>query len=137
MDNDESRYIVVFDGVCHFCNSAVNFIIQRDPKGLFAFTPMQSAFAQQLMDEYGIENKGVDTFMLVKHGKCVVYSSAALEIAKDLTGWWHLFTIFKLIPEVMRDAVYVLFAKNRYRLFGRQEVCMIPTEDVKSRFVGV
>jgi len=133
----ENRTIVVFDGVCNFCNGAVNFIIKRDPEGFFAFTPMQSEFAQQLMAKYGIYNVGVDTFLLIKSDECFVFSSAALEITKNLTGYWYLFSVLKWVPAPLRDAIYTLFARNRYRLFGKKSVCMVPTEDVKSRFVGV
>ncbi len=134
MDN---RHIVIFDGVCNFCNGAVNFIIKRDPEGVFAFTPMQSDLAQELMNKYKIHNVGIDTFLLIKNGQCFVFSSAALEIAKDLTGCWHIFDIFKLVPSIIRDFFYKVFARNRYTIFGRQETCMVPTEEVRSRFVGI
>jgi predicted DCC family thiol-disulfide oxidoreductase YuxK len=134
MDN---RYIVIFDGVCNFCNGAVNFIIKRDPEGVFAFSPMQSDLAQELMDKHEIYNVGVDTFLLIKNKQCFVFSSAALEIAKDLRGFWFLFNIFSLIPSRIRDFFYKMFARHRYTLFGRQETCMVPTEELKSRFVGI
>ena len=82
----DTRNIVVFDGVCNFCNGAVKFIIKRDPDGRFAFTPMQSDLARQLLLEHGVRNDGVDTFMLVKDGQSYVFSDAALEIARELTG---------------------------------------------------
>ncbi|MDC3332953.1 DCC1-like thiol-disulfide oxidoreductase family protein [bacterium] len=134
MDN---RYIVIFDGVCNFCNGAVNFIINRDPDGMFAFTPMQTELARELMEKHNIYNVGVDTFLLIKNGECFVYSSAALEITKDLTGVWYIFNIFKIVPNSIRDFLYKVFARNRYALFGRQEICMVPTDEVRSRFVGI
>lgn len=134
MNNQE---IVIFDGVCNFCNDAVNFIIKRDPQGKYLFTPMQSELAQSLMVKHQISNVGVDTFCLVKDDECLVYSSAALEIARNLTGYWYLFNIFKIVPIFTRDFFYKLFARNRYRLFGQRDVCMVPTEDVRSRFVGI
>lgn len=134
MDN---RHIVIFDGVCNICNGAVNFIIKRDPNGVFAFTPMQSDLARELMNRHEIHNAGIDTFMLIKNGQCFVFSSAALEIAEDLTGLWYMFRIFKLVPSIIRDFFYKLFARNRYALFGRQETCMVPTEDRMCRFVGI
>jgi len=127
MDN---RHIVIFDGVCNFCNGAVNFIIKRDPEGIFAFTPMQSGLARELMNN-------IDTFLLIKNERCFVFSSAALEIAKDLTGFWYVFKIFKFVPNIIRDFFYKMFARNRYALFGRQETCMVPTEEIRSRFVGI
>ncbi len=129
--------IVIFDGICNFCNGAVNFIIKRDPTAKFAFTPMQSPLAKELMAQYKIDNVGIDTFLLIKDGQCLVFSSAALEISKGLSGYWYLFNIFKLVPSPVRDVIYKLFARNRYRLFGKAATCMVPSPDVKSRFVGL
>ena len=98
---------------------------------------MQSDLAQELMKKYEIVNVGVDTFLLVKNGQCFVFSSAALEISKDLTGYWYIFNIFKLIPASIRDFLYKVFARNRYALFGRQDQCMVPTKELRSRFVGI
>lgn len=134
MDN---RHIVIFDGVCNFCNGAVNFIIKRDPNGVFAFTPMQSDLAQELMDKHEIHNVGIDTFLLIKNDQCFIFSSAAIEIAKDLTGFWYIFRIFELVPRAIRDFFYKAFARNRYTLFGRQETCMMPSKKTRSRFVGI
>ena len=83
----QHSHIVIFDGVCNFCNDSVNFIIKRDPNGLYSFAPMQSAIAQQLMAEQGITEVGLDTFILIKNENCHVRTNAALEIAKDLTGF--------------------------------------------------
>lgn len=132
-----NKSLVVFDGICNFCNGAVNFIIKRDPRGIFNFTPMQSSVAKELIKKHHIYNVGVDTFLLIKDGKCYVYSSAALEIAKDLTGFWYLLTIFKIIPKSVMDYFYKLFARNRYVLFGKKEQCIVPSEDTKSRFLGI
>ena len=134
MDN---RYIVIFDGVCNFCNGAVSFIIQRDPEETFAFTPMQSELAQELTQRFNVPDVGMDTLVLIKAGKCYVLSDAALEIAKELKGPWRLCYAFKVVPRPIRDAAYKLFARNRYRLFGKKEACMVPTVEVKSRFVGI
>jgi predicted DCC family thiol-disulfide oxidoreductase YuxK len=133
----DHRHLVIFDGVCHFCNGAVNFIIKRDPAGLFVFTPMQTDFAKSLLAQHQIHNVGVDTFVLIKNGQSLIYSAAALEIAKDLTGFWYLFGIFSWLPVSFRDYFYKMFARNRYRLFGRQDSCMVPDEHLKHRFLGV
>ena len=133
MDN---RHIVIFDGVCNFCNGAVNFIIRRDPEGVFAFTPMQSELARELTVRFNVPNVGVDTFLLIKNDRCYVFSDAALEISRNLTGLWFLFNVFKIVPRPFRDAAYKLFARNRYKLFGRTEACMVPSDEVRSRFVG-
>ena len=132
MDN---RHIVIFDGVCNFCNGAVNFIIKRDPTGRFAFTPMQSPVGQGLIKKYSATMVGVDTFFLVKDGQCFERTDAAFEITKDLTGLWHWFRILKVFPKPIRDHFYRLFARNRYSLFGRRETCMVPTASVRERFL--
>ncbi len=129
--------IVIFDGICNFCNGAVNFIIKRDPNAKFTFTPMQSPLAKDLMKQHKINNVGMDTFVLIKDGQALVFSSAALEISKGLTGYWYLFNIFKLVPSPIRDGIYKLFARNRYKLFGKANACMVPSVDFKSRFIGV
>lgn len=134
MDN---RHIVIFDGVCNFCNGAVNFIIKRDPQAVFVFTPMQSELAQQLMVKHKIPNMGVDSLVLIKHQQFFVFSDAALEITKDLSGFWYLLAGLKYVPNVIRDFFYKVFGRYRYALFGRQEACMLPTNKVKSRFIGI
>lgn len=133
----DSRHLVIFDGVCNFCNGAVNFIIARDPAGKFAFTPMQSELAQETLRLYGITNVGVDTFLLIKDHQTYIWTNAALEISKDLTGHWYLFNIFRVVPRPIRDWFYRIFARNRYALFGRTTSCMVPNPEVRSRFLGI
>ena len=133
----DSRYLIIFDGVCSFCNGAVNFIIRRDAAGKFAFTPMQSDFAQATLRSYGITNVGVDTFLLIKDGQAHVWTDAALEIAGDLDGYWYLFNILRVVPRPVRDWFYRVFARNRYALFGRTATCMVPTAEVRGRFIDV
>lgn len=132
-----NRPIIIYDGVCNFCNDAVNFIIKRDPSAQFVFTPMQSVLAKELMVQYQINNVGIDTFLLIKDDQVFVFSNAALEITKGLSGFWYLFNVFKLVPSPIRDAVYKLFARNRYALFGKSDTCIIPTKEFRSRFVGL
>lgn len=133
----EDRNLVVYDGVCNFCNSAVNFIIQRDPQKKFVFTPMQSQLANAVMRQHRLDSQGIDTLLLVKNGQCLVFSSAALEIAKDLSGHWYLFNVFRLVPAPIRDFIYKLFARHRYTLFGRQAECVLPSTEVRERFLGM
>jgi predicted DCC family thiol-disulfide oxidoreductase YuxK len=130
-----NQYIIIFDGVCNLCNNAVNFIIKRDASNQFVFAPMQSPAAQALIAKYDAQNVGIDTFLLIKNGQCFYRSSAALEITKDLSGYWYLCLVFKLVPRPIRDFVYRLIAKNRYRLFGKRKQCMIPTDTLKDKFL--
>ena len=132
MDN---RHIVIFDGVCNFCNGAVNFIIKRDPAGRFVFTPMQSPIGQGLVEKYGTDMVGLDTFLLVKDGHCYERTDAALEITKDLAGFWYLLRVMKILPRPFRDYFYRLFARNRYALFGKRDTCIVPIESVRDRFL--
>lgn len=131
----DQRHIIIFDGICNFCNNAVNFIIDHDPTGTFVFIPMQSKTAQKLIDQYQVKDVGFDTFLLIKNDLCYFRSNAALEITKDLTGYWHWFQIFKIFPRPIRDYFYKLLAKNRYRLFGKRLSCMIPTTELENRFL--
>ncbi len=131
----DKRDIVIFDGVCNFCIGAVNFIIKRDPKGVFAFTPMQSDIAKTLMKKHQVKEEGLDTFLLIKDGDCYVRTDAVLEISKNLTGLWHLFSIFKILPRPTRDYFYRLLARNRYNLFGKRKSCLIPTPEIRRRFI--
>jgi len=130
-----NRHVIIFDGVCNLCHGTVNFIIKRDPKGLFAFTPMQSEIAQDLIEKYAAPKIRFDTFLLIKNGACYYRTDAAMEIAKDLSGFWYLFLVFRVLPIGIRDCFYRVFARNRYSLFGRKDVGMVPTADVKSRFL--
>ncbi|MFT4928763.1 MAG: putative DCC family thiol-disulfide oxidoreductase YuxK [Phenylobacterium sp.] len=130
-----NQHIIIFDGVCHFCNHAVNFIIKRDHHNIFLFTPMQSESAQAIIRQFKAENVGFDTFLLIKNNQCFYRTDAALEISKDLSGFWFLWRIFTVLPRPIRDYFYRLFARNRYRLFGRSASCMVPTAAVKSKFL--
>lgn len=127
--------IIIFDGVCNFCNGAVNFIIKRDRDNVFKFAPMQSQAAIDLIAKYEVKDVGFDTFLLIKGDKCYFRTNAALEITKELSGFWFLFRVFKLLPRAIRDYFYRLFARNRYSIFGRSDTCMIPTLEVKSKFL--
>ncbi len=130
-----NHHIVIFDGLCIFCNGAVKFIIRRDPEGVFSFAPMQSESGKNLIQKYNAKMVGVDTFLLIKEGRCYERTDAAFEITRDLTGLWFMIRIFKVLPRAFRDYFYKLFARNRYKLFGKREHCMIPTPDIRKRFI--
>jgi len=133
----EEKNIIIYDGICNFCNGAVSFIIKRDPYRKFVFTPIHSNFAQNLIKKYNLQDIGTDTVFLIKDGRCSYKTEAALEIAKELSGYWHLFNIFKIIPIRLRDSIYDLIAKNRYKLFGKNLTCIIPPIEIKNRFFGL
>ena len=131
------NHIIIYDGVCHFCHHSVNFIIKRDPNKVFRFTPIQSDFAQSLMNKYQLNTKSIDTFILIKHQQSYDQSDAILEITKDLSGYWYLLRFFKILPTSIRNFIYRTIAKNRYRLLGKSESCIIPTDDIKERFIDI
>jgi predicted DCC family thiol-disulfide oxidoreductase YuxK len=126
--------IVLFDGVCNFCNGAVNFIIRHDADKKFRFAPLQSEIGQELKAKHDIGDD-VDSIVLVENDKAYLHSTAGLRIARTIGGIWSLGYVFIIVPAFIRDWAYRLFAKHRYRLFGRQDACMLPTPDVRERFL--
>jgi predicted DCC family thiol-disulfide oxidoreductase YuxK len=114
----------------------VQFIIKRDPKRKFRFASLQSATAQQLTKDLALSGTHLYSIILIKNGRVYDRSSAILEIAKELSGLWSVMYVFRIIPRFFRDALYDWIAKNRYRFFGKKDECMIPTPDLKSRFIG-
>jgi predicted DCC family thiol-disulfide oxidoreductase YuxK len=127
--------IVLFDGICTFCNGSVNFIIEHDPHRRFRFAPLQSEFGQALLRRFGLPADDLDTMILVENGRAYAQSSAALRIAWDLGQWWSLLGILFAVPPFLRDGAYNLLAQNRYRWFGRTDTCRVPTPELRDRFL--
>lgn len=125
--------IILFDGVCNLCNWSVQFIIKRDPKKQFSFASLQSDVGKGLLEKHHLSD--VNSVVLIKKNKCYLESNAALEICRHLSHGWKLLTIFKIIPSFIRDPLYRYIARNRYKWFGKQDSCMLPTEDMKKRFL--
>lgn len=134
--NPGDSAIVLFDGVCNFCNGTVNFIIRRDRESHFRFAALQSEIGQNLLQQYDLNQPGIDSVVLIENGKAFTHSTAALKIARRLGGAWRILSLFRIVPRAVRDFFYRLFARNRYRLFGKKEVCMIPTPEIKARFLS-
>ena len=128
------KSIVLFDGVCNLCNSAVQLIIRRDPQAHFQFASLQSKQGQQLLVGHRLEGY-LESIVLMEDSKIYTASAAALRIAQRLSGLWPLFYIFMIIPRPMRDWAYSIIARNRYRWFGRRDECMIPTPNLRERFL--
>lgn len=127
--------VILFDGVCNFCNGSVNFIIKRDPGGTFRFAAVQSDAGKALIADCGIDPAGIDSVILVDHGKAFTESAASLRISRRLGAPWSWAYALILVPRPIRDSIYGLIARNRYRLFGKRDECMIPTPDVRARFL--
>jgi len=129
-------HIIIFDGECNLCHGAVNFIINRDSDGRFAFSPLQSQFSQEYIRLHGLETLMFDSLFLIKDDSRYIRSDAVIEIAKELPGYWKWLRFLKLIPRPIRDYFYLLTARNRYRLFGRRATCMLPSPALSDRFIG-
>lgn len=128
--------VILFDGVCNFCNSAVNFTIKRDPNSKFRFATLQSDLAERLLAERQLSNTDLNSFVLLKDEKVYKRSTAALKVCRDLNGLWPLMYGFIIVPRFIRDGVYNWIARHRYQWFGKKDVCMIPNNDIRSRFLN-
>jgi len=133
--SDISAAVVLFDGVCNLCNGAVQFILRRDPRGVFRFASLQSEIGQALLRQHQLPEISVGTIVLIEHGRAYTHSTAALRIARKLPGAWKASYAAILIPAAWRDAVYRYIARNRYRWFGRSEQCMLPRPEHRHRFL--
>ncbi len=131
----ENNSIILFDGVCNLCNNSVHFIIKRDKKKRFLFTSLQSDAARDILLQFQLKNSEMDSIIFIENGKIYQKSDAILKIVKHLNGIWKISYGFIIIPKFIRDYVYIIIAKNRYRWFGKREVCMIPTKELQMRFL--
>jgi predicted DCC family thiol-disulfide oxidoreductase YuxK len=128
--------IVLFDGVCNLCSRSVQFIIQRDPEGRFRFASLQSPLGEELRARHGIDPQAVDSVLLVEGGRWYKESDAALRIARGMSGAWKLLWPLRFVPRFLRDGAYRVIARNRYRWFGKQETCWLPTPELRGRFLS-
>jgi predicted DCC family thiol-disulfide oxidoreductase YuxK len=126
--------IILFDGICNFCNASVQFIIKRDPQAQFRFASLQSEVGKKLLTKYKIP-EDINSFIFIAGERYYTKSSAALRVCKHLKGFWRLFYVFILVPRPLRDRFYDFIARNRYQWFGKKESCMIPTPDIRNRFL--
>lgn len=128
--------IILFDGVCNLCNSAVQFIIKRDKADRYRFAALQSDLGKELTAARNIDTQKIDSIILIEPGKAYyIKAPAALRIGKQFGGLWKLLGIFEWFPPVISNWFYDLVARNRYRWFGRKDECMIPTPELKERFL--
>lgn len=134
MSNKEP-HILLFDGVCNLCNSIVQFTIKRDPKAKFKFASLQSESGQTLLKKFGLPTDDFDSFVFINGDKYFLKSSAGLHVLKELGGIWKLFYVFIIFPRPLRDFVYNIIAKTRYKIFGKRNNCMIPIPRLKQRFL--
>ncbi|WP_035674525.1 thiol-disulfide oxidoreductase DCC family protein [Flavobacterium sp. 83] len=132
----EDKRIILFDGVCNLCDSAVQFIIKQDKKDIFRFVALQSDLGQEIIKHIGIDAKKIDSIILYEPGIAYYYKSeAALEIAKSLGGIFYCGTLFSIFPTSFNNYIYDYIAKNRYKWYGKKESCMIPTKELQAKFL--
>ena len=129
------KHIIIFDGVCNFCNYWINFIIKRDKNDHYMYAALQSEAGQKIMNELGISNSSPETVILVDSDKFYFKSTAVLRIIKNLSGPIKIFYPFIILPEFFRDFIYGIVAKNRYKLFGIKESCRVPTKEERKKFL--
>jgi predicted DCC family thiol-disulfide oxidoreductase YuxK len=127
--------ILLFDGVCNFCNWSVQFVIDRDRSGEFRFASLQSEVGRALLQQHGLGDLPLSTMVLIDEGKAYLDSEGVLRTARRLGGALALLAPFLAVPRALRDPLYRAFARNRYRLFGTSDRCLLPTPELRSRFL--
>lgn len=137
IDIPKHKQLILFDGVCNLCNNTVQYIIKHDKKDIFMFAPLQGEAGKKIIDNYNVDTSKTDSIILYNKKNGVLYkSTAALKIASKLTFPIQLLSVFLVVPPFIRNWVYDLIAKNRYRWFGKKDACMMPTDDLKSKFIN-
>lgn len=132
----EGKHIVLFDGVCNFCNDTVRFIMKRDKNDLYRYASLQSELGQYLLDSRGIDTNKIDSIVLFQPGIAYyIKSDAALQIAKNLNGLYPVLSLFIHVPSWFRNIFYDIIARNRYKWFGKKEACPIPSSQEKDKFL--
>jgi len=133
---DSSPPILLFDGVCNFCNDAVNFMLDQDREGRFRFAALQSEVGQKLLAEHGLADLPLSTSVLIHGDRAYKDSDGMLRAVLLLGGPFRLLAPLLFLPRTLRDPVYRAFARNRYRWFGRSEQCRVPTPETRGRFLS-
>jgi predicted DCC family thiol-disulfide oxidoreductase YuxK len=128
--------ILLFDGVCHFCNHSVQFVIRHDKLEKFKFAALQSSAGQNLLQKHSLPTDDFDSFILIKNDKLYKKSTASLRLCLELGGLWRIFYLFVIIPLPLRDGIYNTIARNRYKWFGKRDKCMIPSSNIRKRFLS-
>jgi predicted DCC family thiol-disulfide oxidoreductase YuxK len=127
--------IILFDGVCNFCNGAINFLLKQDKKDVFRFATLQSAAGQKLLEQYHLSKEDFDSFVLIENGKAYQKSDASLRVMNKLAWYWKEVQVLQIVPRFLRDAIYDFVAGNRYKWFGKKDACMVPTHQMKKQFL--
>lgn len=126
--------VILFDGVCNLCNGSVQKIIAADPKKQFRFASLQGSFGQQVLKQFHLPPSEFSSFILLENNQIFTKSTGALKVARRLSGAWPLFYAFIIVPQFIRDGVYNIIARNRYKWFGKKESCMVPQAALQDLF---
>lgn len=136
MNLPQDKKIILFDGVCNLCDSSIQFIIKHDKKDIFRFVALQSEIGLEIIKHIGIDTSKIDSILLYEPGKAYYYKAqAALKIAKELGGIYTAISWFSILPNFLTNTVYDYIARNRYKWYGKKEACMIPTPELKAKFL--
>jgi len=127
--------IILFDGVCNFCNRSINIILKYDKDSYFQFAPSQSNAGIKILQQFDLDQKASASVILIDNEKVFTKTDAVIQIAAHLSGWPNLLRLLKFIPKLIRDFGYNLIANNRYRIFGKKASCMIPEASIRDRFL--
>ena len=136
MESINDKIIILFDGVCNLCIKSVKFIIKNDSNDVFRLAAIQSPEGQEIIKNFSIDVKKIDSIILIKNKKIKFKSSAVLTALRYLNTLWKVLFIFYIIPYPIRDFFYTMIAKIRYNIFGKQKSCMLPSENLKSKFLS-
>lgn len=132
----QDKKIILFDGVCNLCDSTVQFLIKNDKKDVFRFTAIQSEVGQKIISKLGIDTTKTDSIILYEPGRAYCFKAeAALKIAKELGSIYSIISWFSILPKGFTNFVYDYIAKNRYKWYGKKDACMIPTPELKAKFL--
>lgn len=129
------KTVVLFDGVCNFCNATINFLIEHDPTDRFRFAAQQSDIGQQVMREHGLTDLMLNTIIVFDNGKVLTESGGALRLARYMPFPWRMLSWFMIVPSFLRNWGYRLIAKNRYKMFGQADACRMPTPEIRAKFL--
>jgi len=132
----QSRSIIFFDGVCNLCNSSIDFVIRRDKKNKFLVGALQDEVSKKVLANYRVREDYLDSIILLEDGVIFYKSTAALKIAKHLSGLWPALYPLIIVPKALRDVVYDWIGSNRYKWFGKKNTCRLPTHEEKAKFLS-
>jgi len=132
----KDKKLILFDGVCNLCDTTVQFIIKHDKQDVFRFVALQSELGQEIVKYIGVDTSKTDSIILYEPGRAYYYKAeAAIRIAKELGGIYSLVGVFSVLPNWFSNKIYDYVARNRYKWYGKKEECMIPTPEMKAKFL--